>query len=101
MSTSPKVISIVDCYIHDQTVEKNLLNCVQRLKSHGHDVLLVSNTVVRPDILKLVDFYLYDKRNQLFNKEYPGTQDVDFWTDNQTFTVSILNRAYKNTVCRS
>lgn len=87
MSTTPKVISIIDCFVHDQTVENNLKSCVTKLKSEGHDILLVSNTVINPEVLKLVDYHLYDKRNQLFSKEYPGTQDVDFWTDNQTFTV--------------
>jgi hypothetical protein len=87
MIKKPKVISIVDCFVHDQKVENNLRSCVKLLKDNGHDVLLVSNTKINPEILDHVDYHFYDSRNQLFKNEYPGVIDVDFWTDYQSFVV--------------
>lgn len=84
------VISIIDCFVHDEKVKTNLLMAVDRLKRYGHDVMLVSNTPVTPDIISKVDYYLYDKRNQLFRKEYDNVQDVDFWTNYGEFTVHNL-----------
>lgn len=84
---SPKTISIIDCFIHDEKIENNLINLVNKLKSIGQDVLLVSNTAPNKRVLDKVDYFLYDSRNQLFKKEYPGIADVDFWINNGGFTV--------------
>jgi glycosyltransferase involved in cell wall biosynthesis len=85
-----KIISIIDCFVHDAKVESNLIECVNRLKRNGHDVLLVSNTSIRKDIVDLVDYHFYDSRNQLFRKDYPGVSDVDFWSNQGHFTVHNL-----------
>jgi glycosyltransferase involved in cell wall biosynthesis len=87
MENPRRVISIVDCFVHDQKVEANLINCIDRLKKNGHDVFLVSNTSIDKSILKMVDYHFYDSRNQLFKKEYPGVNDVDFWSNQGGFTV--------------
>lgn len=83
----PKVISIIDCFVHDRNVEQNLLKSVKTFKSQGCDVLLVSNTKISQEILEEVNYFFYDSRNQLFCHEYPGVSDVDFWTDNGGFVV--------------
>lgn len=87
---NPKIISIIDCFVHDAKVESNLLECIDRLKSNGHDVFLISNTSIRKEILERVDYHFYDRRNQLFRKEYPGVSDVDFWSNQGHFTVHNL-----------
>ena len=85
-----KTISIIDCFVHDAKVESNLIECIDRLKSNGHDVFLISNTSIRKEILNSVDYHFYDSRNQLFKKEYPGVGDVDFWSNQGHFTVHNL-----------
>ena len=85
-----KTISIIDCFVHDAKVESNLIACINRLKSNGQDVLLVSNTSIRKEILDMVDYHFYDSRNQLFKKDYPGVSDVDFWSNQGHFTVHNL-----------
>ena len=82
-----KTISIIDCFVHDAKVESNLIECINRLKTNGHDVFLVSNTSIRKEILDMVDYHFYDSRNQLFKKDYPGVKDVDFWSNQGHFTV--------------
>jgi glycosyltransferase involved in cell wall biosynthesis len=85
-----KTISIIDCFVHDSKVESNLIECINRLKLNGHDVFLISNTSIRKDILEAVDYHFYDSRNQLFKKDYPGVNDVDFWSNQGHFTVHNL-----------
>jgi glycosyltransferase involved in cell wall biosynthesis len=85
-----KTISIIDCFVHDAKVESNLIECINRLKLNGQDVLLVSNTSIKKEILDMVDYHFYDSRNQLFKKDYPGVSDVDFWSNQGHFTVHNL-----------
>jgi len=82
-----KVITIVDCFVSNKGIEENLKKSLQLLKSQGHEILLVSNTKINPEILEFTDYHFYDSRNQLFRKEYPGVSDVDFWTDFGSFVV--------------
>jgi hypothetical protein len=85
--TKNKVITIVDCFVSNKTVEVNLKKSLEILKSQGHEILLVSNTRIEQEILRFTDYHFYDSRNQLFKKEYPGVSDVDFWTDYGSFVV--------------
>ena len=84
---SHKVISIVDCFVHDSSVQRNLNLSLERLKKWGHDVFLVSNTWVGPEALNFSDYYFYDKRNQLFKDEYTGVPGVRLWVAKDSFTV--------------
>lgn len=85
-----KTISIIDCFVHDAKVESNLIECINKLKSNEHDVLLISNTSIKKEIVDMVDYHFYDSRNQLFKKDYPGVSDVDFWSNQGHFTVHNL-----------
>lgn len=62
-----KSIVIIDCYVHSSRVENKLHNCIKNLKKHKQDVLLISNKVIKEEILNLVDYYVYDKENRLFS----------------------------------
>lgn len=64
-----KSIFIIDCYVHSIDVEIKLRNCIQNLKKHNQDILLISNKIIKEDILKLVDYYVYDSENRLFSDE--------------------------------
>jgi len=74
-----KTITIVDSFVYNDTIKNKLKNCVEWLKNDGHEVLLVSNTIVGEEILKNVKFYIYDNRNQLFDENYEIGSVVDFW----------------------
>ena len=74
-----KVITIIDCFVHNDRMSDKLLSTVKWMKEDGHDVLLVSNTPVSKDIIENVKFYVYDNRNQLFEKNYKYNNYVDFW----------------------
>lgn len=74
-----KVITIVDSFVYSENIRNKLKNAVEWMKNDGHEILLVSNTVIDQEILKNVKFYLYDHRNQLFKEKYDLVNVVDFW----------------------
>jgi hypothetical protein len=62
-------IFIIDCFARTERIEKKLNECLTRLKSKGASTMLVSNTPVGKKTLSLVDYFLYDSENHLFNEE--------------------------------
>lgn len=64
-----KSIVIIDCFVHSSQVEDKLRNCIKNLKRYKQDVLLISNKVIKEDILDLVDYYVYDSENKLFSDD--------------------------------
>lgn len=64
-----KSIVIIDCYVHSSQIENKLHNCIRNLKKHKQDVLLISNKVIKEEILNLVDYYVYDSENRLFSDD--------------------------------
>lgn len=80
-----KPVVIIDSFVHNQSVENKLIECLDRLKEDGFDVILVSNTKIKNQILNKVDHFLYDDRNQLFSDDYTGVRDVDLWKSTSQF----------------
>ena len=80
-------ITIIDCFIQNDRVEEKLENLISKIKSLNEDVLLISNTPAKKSIIEMCDFYIYDRRNQLFENEYTGVEDVDFFNSCGDFIV--------------
>lgn len=92
-----KTIVIIDCFVSGPEVESKLIDQIKRVKSINLDILLVSNTIIKKEIIELVDFYIYDKRNQLFECEYENVNNVVFYdvinnNDTPFLQTSILTR---------
>ena len=79
MNLSNKTITIVDSFVYNEKIRNKLKVFLQTLKDDGHEILLISNTIVDQEILKNVKFYIYDHRNQLFKQKYETGNVVDFW----------------------
>jgi len=91
------MITIVDCFIHNENVLNKLELCVNNLKKYNHTILLVSNTIVPEHILKNVDYYLYNSNNILFQGEYTNSEPVIFWKNLDGFTVhEVVNTIQKH-----
>lgn len=82
-----KIITITDCFVRNQQIENKLSISLGKSKSLNNDVMLISNTPVSKDLMSLCDFFLYDKRNQLFEKEYENTEPVDFYVSAGDFMI--------------
>lgn len=87
---SSKKITIIDCFIRNERIENKLLSLLKKLKEREEDVLLISNTIPSNDTLKFCDFFLYDKRNKLFEEEYTGVKTVDFFLNAGYFSIHNL-----------
>jgi glycosyltransferase involved in cell wall biosynthesis len=82
-----KVITITDCFVRDQQIEKKLKSSLIRAKILNNDILLVSNTPVAKDVMGLCNYFIYDRRNQLFQKEYPNIDYVNFYINTGDFII--------------
>ena len=74
-----KVITIVDCFISNNSVLTKLRSCLSNLKTHGHDILLISNSIPTSDVIEGVDYFLYNHQNKLFTNQYNNVAHCDLW----------------------
>jgi FkbM family methyltransferase len=92
-----KTVVMIDCFVSGPEVESKLIDQIERVKSINLDILLVSNTIIKKEIIELVDFYIYDKRNQLFECEYDNVNYINLYdvinnNDTPFLQTSILTR---------
>ena len=65
-----KVLTILDCYIHNETIINKLSQFIDKLKTKNSDILLVSNTTIPKEIQEKVDYCLYDSNNTFFSENW-------------------------------
>jgi hypothetical protein len=83
-----KSIIILDAFVTDKKDEETLLNFIDSIKTIGDDLLLMSNTTISKEIQDKVNYFFYDKRNQLFKEEYSKYEYVNYWVKYDWFKVS-------------
>lgn len=75
-----KTITIIDSYIHTESVKNKLINTLETFNMIENDILLISNTIVDSQILNKVKYFIYDSRNQLFEETYVNSNEtLDLW----------------------
>jgi len=82
-----KIITITDCFVRNKEIEEKLKSSLIGSKSLNNDILLISNTTVSKEVMDLCNYFIYDKRNQLFQKEYPNIDYVDFYISTGDFVI--------------
>ena len=65
-----KEIIIIDAFITNSRNKSKLSEFIQSVKKINIPILLVSNTIISEDIIKEVDYYLYDSNNRLFKDTF-------------------------------
>lgn len=75
-------IFVVDCWPDNENRENDLLECIKILKTFNIRILLVGHYPVKPEIQKMVDYYIFDKSNPLLLSDELSDYDVDSgrWT---------------------
>ena len=58
-----KTLTILDCFIHNETITNKLSEFIDKLKTKNSDILLMSNTVIPTEIQEKIDYCLYDSNN--------------------------------------
>ena len=68
----PNDIFVLGAWPDNNEKEKDLLDCINRLRAFTSiPILLVSHYPIKPEIQKLVDYYIFDKDNPiLLNKDF-------------------------------
>lgn len=82
-----KSILILDAFVTDDSDERLLNKFLDSARSFGDDVLLMSNTNISKEIQDKVDFFFYDKRNQLFTEKYDNYEYVNYYTEYPDFNI--------------
>lgn len=74
-----KEIVCITAYVNNEQRKEILKNCITSCKKLGMDVMVVSHSVLPEDIVKMVDYYVYDSDNTFSNgghiilwKMFPG-----------------------------
>jgi len=65
-----KTLTILDCFIHNETITNKLSEFIDKLKTKNSDILLMSNTVIPTEIQEKIDYCLYDSNNNLFSDNW-------------------------------
>ena len=62
-------VFIIDCWPDNESKENDLLSLIKILKSYNIDIILSGHYPIKPEIQKMVDFYIYDNKNDLLLSE--------------------------------
>lgn len=85
-----KKILILDAFIVDESEEKILSDFIDTIKKIGDDILLISNTKMSKEIQDKVNYFFYDKRNQIFTQNYESYDYISYFTTHENFKISNL-----------
>lgn len=88
---------VIGTFPTDKTTEKMLLSCIESVKAFEWDVILVSHKPLSPDIISMVDYYIYDKKNIL----EPHHLTPVYWYSCDLFYLSLNGNGHIVPVCRN
>ena len=89
-----KLLTIIDCFIHNEESEIKLKKILHSLSSR--DILLISNTPIPIDIQKQVKFSFYDSNNKMFddNFNYISNCWSNHWLESLTVHEHFYSKQY-------
>ena len=75
-------IFIIDCWLDTKEKEDTLVNLINRVKVFNVPIILCGHYPVKPEIQKMVDYFIYDGNNDiLLEKDFSSYEVVsDRWT---------------------
>jgi len=68
-------VIIVNAHINNEAKERILIECINQLKKTGIDIMVSSHTRISPQVLDLIDYYVFDKDNPMIKTH----TDFYFW----------------------
>ena len=79
-NNNSKLVTIIDSFVANDKIESLLIEDINKIKSINSDIFLISNTPVKSNIIKLVDYFFYDHNNRLLTKSsYKNYDKIDYW----------------------
>lgn len=82
-----KLITILDCYIHDDSILNKLENFIDNLKSKNKTILLISNSTVPTNIQNKIDYFFYDHNNPMFSEDWKFLNGYYISSGMENFTI--------------
>lgn len=85
----PSDIFVIDYWISNESKETDLVNLIKRLKTYNIPILLTGHHPLKEEIQKMVDYYLYDKKNPIlhYTEFEPLAVFSGRWTDMGSYRV--------------
>lgn len=82
-----KPIIIVSSYIYNEETEIILNESLDTLLKTGYDILIVSNSTMKPETLAKVNYHLYISDAIMFGDDYTNLREIDFFFKNENFVL--------------
>jgi hypothetical protein len=77
---------IIDAFLESESRLELFKPVLEKVKKLDLPILLISNSSVPKEIQNEVDYFIYDKRNILFEDSYDSYPFCNFWFKDQNFT---------------
>jgi autotransporter strand-loop-strand O-heptosyltransferase len=76
-------IIVIDCWPDNSSKESDLVNLIKRVKVYNIPILLTGHYPIKPEIQRMVDYYLYDKNNPILTNDHFNEFGVNSvrWTE--------------------
>jgi len=71
-----KHIFVIDSWPDTIEKEKTLVECITKVKEFDIEILLIGHYPIKPEIQQLVDYYIFDKKNDILVSDDFGKYDV-------------------------
>lgn len=68
-------------YFSNKEAESTALNNIKNLKEKGFKILITSPQVLNEEFYLYIDYFFFDRENQLFEKRYDKVDPVIWWND--------------------
>jgi hypothetical protein len=79
-----KELFLITAYIPDERRKSMLRNFVEKLQNYDYDIMICSHCIIPEDILKKVDYHLYEKKNLL---KTGFTEKFNLWYGLENFRI--------------
>lgn len=86
----------IHLYLTSKDTELIAYNNLKKLKKAGFKIIITSPKKLPEDFYDLIDFFFYDKENQLFTKKYEGIDAIIHWYSTSFFTMNFLVQQIQN-----
>ena len=86
-----KAVFIVDCHPTNEAKTATLIETINQIKSFGYPVMLCAHMALPANIIEMVDYYVYDKRDILSGDDRPI-----YWSRD---TMGVVRYAKASTPC--
>lgn len=83
-------VFIIDAWPNNESKENDLLGLIKKLKTYNIEILLCTHFPIKTEIQKMVDYYIFDKKNPILHYTEFDSYDVGSgrWTDMSSYRVS-------------